>query len=213
MMDSKDMRRALTDLERHAPPEAVVLAGMREGIVRRRRHRQVASVVGAATAVALGVVFALPGRGGAPAASDPGSSPAQTPVTIANPAPPGPVLPITVGWLPSGYTLRTWDAGSTDGSAEYTGTKDFQDIVVWVSAQPREPIPGASKEPTTIGGRSGVLQRFDPGKAEAQLIWQFADGRWAMVGGRPPTGTVDMLHRVAESVTPPPPPMPVGPGL
>jgi hypothetical protein len=210
MIDTNDVGRALRRLESHAPAEVEVLAGLRKGIVARRRRRQVASVVGvagAAALVAVGVMVALPGHAGSPGTVDPATAAPPASEKVANPPPPAPALPFTVGWVPDGYTLRTWEAGGTDASAEFTGTKDFQDVVVWISAKPRDEIPGASRQDTTIAGRPGILQRFDPGKAEAQFVWQLADGRWAMVGGRTPTVTVEMLRKVAESVTLTPTPM------
>jgi hypothetical protein len=67
----------------------------------------VVGVAGTATAVAAGVVFALPDRGtdpggtpAVPAASSPPSSKAETVL-------PAPELPFTVAWLPPGLNTRT----------------------------------------------------------------------------------------------------------
>lgn len=211
MIDNDDLKQALGTLERFAPAENEVLTGMRHGIARRRKRRQVASVVGvagAAAVVALGVVYATQGRtndgtGFAGAAAPPPTASTQPAQPV-----PSPVLPFSVGWIPDGYRLGSWEAGSTDGSTQYVGAKDFQTIVVWISAQPRETRASDSNEPTTIAGRSGVIRRLAEDTKETQLIWQLADGRWAMVGGRAPTVSLATLRQVAESVSATPTPMP-----
>ena len=212
MINNDSVRQALGTLERFAPAEDEVLAGLRTGIVRRRKRRQVASVVGVAGAagmVALGVVYVAPGRGGdggTPPAATAGTTP-TTSVKIATP-PAAPVLPFTVGWTPEGYSSQIWEAGRTDGSVQYTGTKDFQAVVVWISAKPRPAAQdGDSEEPTTVAGRTGVIRRLAPDSKETQFIWQLDDGRWAMVGGRAPTVQLATLRRVAESVTTKPTPL------
>jgi hypothetical protein len=209
MINNDSLSRAFGTLERHAPAEDEVLAGVRTGIVRRRRRRQLASVVGVAAAagvVALGVVYVTPGRG-ADHSGFVGAG--TTPATTATPPAP-PALPFTVGWLPDGYQLETWEAGSTDGLAQYGGTKDFQTVVVSIGAKPNDAaVKGDTEEPTTIAGRPGVLRRLTPDSKETQLIWQLGDGRWAMVGGRAPTVSLSMLQRVAESLTVKVTPMPV----
>ena len=211
MINNDSLERALGTLERYAPAEDEVLAGLRSGIVRRRRRRQVASVVGVAgmaAAVALGVVYFAPARG-AEHTGFVGAAP-TTPAKKAPTPPPAPALPFSVGWMPDGYNLQTWEAGSTDGSAQYVGTKDFQAVVVWVSAQPREAAAaGDTEQATTIAGRPGVLRRLNPDRYETQLIWQLADGRWAMVGGREPTVSLATLRHVAESLSVTPVPMSV----
>lgn len=202
MIDNDSLRQALGSLERHAPAEADVLAGVYQGIHRRRRRRQVASVAvvaGAASLVALGVMVAAPGQGtdqgGSPQAVAPGS--ASTPVVA---APPAPELPFTAGWVPRGYSLDAWEVGDGTSSAQYTGTRDFQTVVVWVSDQPRDDAPDAVDEPATVAGRQGTIRRLGGGP-DTQLVWQLPDGRWAMVGGRVPTVSLDALHRVAENLT------------
>ena len=207
MINNDTVHRALGSLERFAPAEEAVLAGFREGVVKRRRRRQVASVVGATGAaglVALGVVLVSPNKGSdqAPVAAQPTTSE----VRIAKPPAP-PALPFTVAGLPDGYRLDAWDVSATEASAQFVGTKDFQTIVVWTSAARRDPVEGATEEPATIAGRPGVIRRFDPGRAEQQLIWQLADGRWAMVGGRAPTVSLAMLRAVADSLTVTPTPL------
>jgi hypothetical protein len=208
MIDTDSLRHALGALEAHTPAEGEVLAGFRAGVVRRRRHRQLASVVGVAGlagAVALGVVLVSPGQ------QSPGQTIAPaTSIAVAKPPPtPRPALPFTVGWVPDGYTLGSWETGVRESSAQYSGSKDFQTIVVWISAEPR-PVPaGAHDQPTTIAGRPGVVRKIPPDTAETQLIWQRADGRWAMVGGRVPTVPLAALTHVAESLTATPTPLPV----
>jgi hypothetical protein len=209
MIDNDDVQHALSTLERFAPAEGAVLAGMRDGIVRRRKRRQIASVVGVAgmaAAVALGVVYFTPGKStGGSGFAGPAAPPAPATST---PTPPAqPVLPFSVGWVPDGYSLEVWEAGSTDGSTQYSGRNDFQTVVVWVGANARDKRATATDEPTTIAGRSGVIRRFAEDTAERQFIWQFADGRWATVGGRVPTVPLASLRRVAESVAATPTPM------
>src|SRR5256885_2613087 len=101
MIDTRTVTRALTSLERHAPAEADVLAGLHRGIAGRRRRRQLASVAGVAAAaslVALGVVLVAPDRGSDPAGV---SAAAVRPPSSAPPAAPAPpVLPFTVGLVP-----------------------------------------------------------------------------------------------------------------
>jgi hypothetical protein len=53
-----------------------------------------------------------------------------------------------------------------------------------------------------------VIRRFAPGRAEPQLIWQLADGRWAMVGGRAPTVSLAALRNVADNLSLTPTPLP-----
>jgi hypothetical protein len=210
MINNDSLTQAFDTLARSAPAEDEVLAGVRTGIARRRRRRQAASVVGvavAAAAVALGVVYVTPGRG-ADQTGSVGAAP-TTPVRTATPPAP-PALPFTVGWIPDGYQLQTWEAGTTGGSAQYVGTKDFQTVVVWISAKPRDAAAkGDTEEPATIAGRPGVLRRLTPDSRETQLSWQLADGRWAMVGGRAPTVSLSTLQRVADSVAVEATPMPV----
>jgi hypothetical protein len=147
-------------------------------------------------ALALGAVYLSPSRG----ASSTGFV-AATPAAPAKKTPPAPPsLPFTAGWIPDGYQLETWAAGSTDGSAQYVGSKDFQTVVVWISAHARDAQAGDTEEPTTIAGRPGVLRRLTPDARETQLIWQLADGRWAMVGGRAPTVPLATLRHVADSL-------------
>lgn len=195
-----NLERAFGTLERHAPAEDEVLAGMRAGIARRRRHRQLATVAGVAVvvgALAAGAVYFAPSRGaeqsGLVAAAPPVVTPKKNP-----PAPPS--LPFTAGWIPDGYKLQTWETGSTEGSAQYVGTKDFQTVVVWISTNPRDSLAGDTEEPATIAGRSGVIRRLAPDARETQLIWQLADGRWAMVGGRAPTVPLATLRQVADGL-------------
>jgi hypothetical protein len=212
MIDTESVRRALGSLERFAPAETEVLAGFRAGVVRRRRRRQLASKAGvtaAAAAVALGVVVVVaPDRGPVRVAAPPASSTAPEPtVAIANPPAP-PALPFTVGWVPDGYTLDAWGAGSADSSAQYVGTKDLEAVVVSISTQPREVIEGATREPIEIAGLTGVLQRLPQGD-DVQLIWRLADGRWAMVGGMSPPVPLDALRRVAENLSTEPTPVTV----
>lgn len=212
MINNDSLQQVLGTLERYAPAEDQVLAGMRTGIARRRRRRQVASVVGVAGAagvVALGVVSVLPSRGDGPTGGSTGVALTVTsPAKIATPPAP-PTLPFTVGWAPDGYSLQAWEAGSTDATAQYVGTKDFQAVVVWVSASPRPALgAGDTEEPTTIAGRAGVIRRLAPDAKETQLIWQLEDGRWVMVGGRAPTVPLATLRRVAESLTITSTPMP-----
>jgi hypothetical protein len=147
MINNDAVHRALGSLERFAPAEEAVLAGFREGVVKRRRRRQVGSVVGvtgAAGLVALGAVLVSPDQGSdqAPVAAQPTTSE----VKIAKPPAP-PALPFTVAGLPSGYQLDAWDVSATEASAQFVGTKDFQTIVVWTSAAPRDPVEGATEEP------------------------------------------------------------------
>ncbi len=208
MINNDTVHRVLGSLERFAPAEEAVLAGFREGVVKRRRRRQVASVVGVAAAaslVALGVFLVSPGKGGQPPAPPPAAAPPNTPEVKISPPPPAPALPFTVTGLPGGYQLQAWEVSPTEGSAQFVGTKDFQTIVVWISAEPRDPVQGATEEPTTIAGRPGMIRRLPP-DAEQQLIWQLADGRWAMVGGHAPTVSLAALRNVADnlSLTPTP---------
>ena len=210
MINNDALERALGTLERYAPAEDEVLAGMRSGITRRRRRRQVASVVavaGTAAAVALGVVYVAPTRG-ADHTGFIGAAPPTTSVTKI--PPPAPALPFTVGWVPDGYQLEVWEAGGTDGSAQYVGSKDFQTVVVWVSGAPREAAAqGDTEVATTIAGRPGTIRRLTPDGKETQLLWQLADGRWAMVGGRAPAVSLATLQHVAESLSVTPVPMSV----
>jgi hypothetical protein len=212
MIDNETLRHAFGELERHAPAEGEVLAGFRAGVVRRRRRRQVASVVGVggtACLVALGVMLVAPGRTG----QQPTAPAAPTTATkVANPPAP-PALPFTVGWLPDGYRLDTWEAGTAESSAQYVGSKDFQTVVVEVGSTRPAVIAGEKNQPTTIAGRLGVIRTVPPDTAETQLIWQLADGRWAMVGGRMPTVPMTALAHVAESLAATPTPMAVPFGL
>jgi hypothetical protein len=199
-MIDNNLERALGALERHAPAEDEVLAGMRAGIVRRRRHRQLATVAGVAAvvgALALGAVYLAPTRDAGQTALTPAAPPAKTGQPQA-PAPP--TMPFTAAWIPDGYKLDTWEAGSTEASAQYVGSKDFQTVVVWISAKHRDKVAGDTEEPTTIAGRPGVIRRLNPDGKETQLIWQLEDGRWIMVGGRAPVVTLDTLRRVADNV-------------
>lgn len=205
MIDTESVRDALGGLERFAPAEADVLAGMREGIVRRRRRRQVvsvAAVAGTAAAVALGVVVLIaPGeRGGTNEVAAPPTPASSAQVPVESP-PAEPRLPFSVGWVPAGYTLQTWEARSTEGSAQYVATRDFEVIVVSISAQPHTRIEGTTEEPTEVAGRPGVLRTLPDGADDQQLIWQLADGRWAMVGGMTPIVPLDALYEVAASVS------------
>ncbi|HET9143068.1 hypothetical protein [Actinophytocola sp.] len=216
MIDNESMRQALGALERHAPDEADVLAGMRAGIVRRRRRRQVASVAGVAGVaglVALGAVALAPGRDAEPAGPGPvvaASAPVST--VIAAP-PPGPALPFTPGWLPDGYQLESWMVTPTEAGVQYLGNADFEVVVVELSDQPRENYPLLSDQPVTIAGRPGRIVRVAPDPAEQQILWQVADGRWAMVGGRAPQVTEAELRRVAENLSLRPTPLSPGTGL
>lgn len=191
-----NLERALGALERHAPAEDEVLAGLRAGIIRRRRRRQIATVAGTAVvvgALALGAVYLAPSRG----ADQSGFVAPATPKPTPKPAPP-PSLPFSAGWMPDGYRLDAWQAGPAEGEAQYVGTKDFQTVVVWISAAPRDRAPGDTEELTTIAGRPGMIRRLEPDRKETQLIWQLADGRWAMVGGRAPTVPLATLRQVAD---------------
>lgn len=213
MINNDTMRHALGSLERYAPAEDAVLAGFRQGVVRRRRHRQVASVVGvagAASLVALGVVLVSPGdQGPGPQQGNVAAPPTSTSVKIATPPAP-PALPFTVSGLPAGYQLDSWEVSPNEGSAQYGGNKDFQTIVVWISDKPRDPImDGDTEEATTVAGRPGTIRRLAPDRAEQQLIWQVADGRWILVGGRAPTVSLAALRTVAESLTLEPTPLEV----
>jgi hypothetical protein len=221
MIDTESVRQALGSLERHAPTEDDVLYGVQRGIARRRRRRQVASVAGVAgiaALVGLGVVLLVPGRGGGDQAATPGARTVVTPAAPKPTPPAPPTLPFTVGWLPAGYTLDAWDVSAAAGNAQYVGTKDFQTVVVHLDAKPVEAprsVPGgkgATDQPTTVAGRTGTLRKFAQG-GEQQLIWQLADGRWAMVGGMAPTVPLDTLRRVAESLSLKPTPLPSTWGL
>lgn len=205
MTENDSLRQALGALERHAPAEIDVYTGVREGISRRRRRRQVTSVLGVAgvaSAVALGVVFAtVPGDdAGSPTGLTPASPSTATP-------PPTPALPFTAGWIPAGYTVDAWEVTDDSGSAQYVGTNDYQAVVVWVSEQPRDPAPEAVDEPATIAGRPGTLRTLGPG--QTQLIWQLPDNRWAMVGGTQPAVPLAALHQVAANLTGTPTPLDV----
>lgn len=209
MIDTGSVERALGSLERLAPDEGEVLAGFRQRVALRRRRRQVAGVVGVAgtaTALVVGVVFALPDRG-----ADPGGTsavPATSPPGSSSPPPskvetvlPAPELPFTVAWLPPGYTLARWDVSDAVTYAYYEAEPDAQTgaiptIMVGAStARPEDPA-GAVSEPTTIGGHPGVLQRMTIG---AQFMWQFPAGPWVVVGTRDEMPE-NQLRRVAESV-------------
>jgi hypothetical protein len=219
MIDTRSVERALGSLERFAPDEGEVLAGFRRGVARRRRRRQVASVVGVtgtATAVAVGVVLALPDRnddqgGASPVTSaSPSASPSPSKVEIALPAPD---LPFTVGRLPGGYALARWDVSAAVTYAYYETKPDAQTgtvptIMVGASTTRPEDPAGAATEPTTIGGRPAVIQRMTVG---TQLMWRLANGSWAVVSTRDATPEAQ-LRRVAESVSPRPTPvaLPVG---
>lgn len=221
MIDTGSVERALGSLERLAPDEGAVLAGFRQRVAVRRRRRQVASAVGVAgtaTAVAVGVVFALPDRGAGPgggstvsAAAPPTSS--SAPSKAASVLPP-PELPFTVAWLPSGYTLARWDVSDAVTYAYYEMAPDAQTgeiptIMVGASAaRPQNPA-GAVDEPTTVGGHPGVLQRMTVGR---QFMWQFPDGLWVVVGTRDGMPE-DQLRQVAESVAHQPTPLAVPVGL
>ncbi|MFL6140352.1 MAG: hypothetical protein ACJ72N_00590, partial [Labedaea sp.] len=89
MIDDETVRAALTTLERCAPDEAEVLAGLRSGIAGRRRRRQAASVLGVAAAavlVGVGVVLVAPNRGADQSAAPPGR-PQASPSAPARPGP------------------------------------------------------------------------------------------------------------------------------
>lgn len=222
MIDTGSVERALGSLARLAPDEDEVLAGFRQRVARRRRRRQVASVVGVAgtaTAVAVGVVFALPDRGAAPggtstvsAASPPASS--STPSSTAESVLPAPELPFTVTWLPPGYALARWDVSDAVTYAYYETEPDAQTgeiptiMVGASSARPEDPA-GAVSEPTTIGEHPGVRQRMTIG---TQFMWQFPGGPWVVVGTRDEMSE-DQLRRVAESVALRPTSLPVAVGL
>ncbi|GAB3434144.1 hypothetical protein [Actinophytocola sediminis] len=214
MIDNDELRQAFGSLERHAPAEENVLTGVYQGIHRRRRRRQigsVAAVAGVASLTALSVVLVSgPGQG---TETQDGTSlgVAAAPPPATAPAPPA--LPFTAGWLPKGYTLNAWDVDETAGSAQYTGAGDFQTVVVWISDQPREAPQGAVDEPATIAGQQGTVRELAPAGSQTQLIWQLADGRWAMVGGVVPTVPLDALHRVAKHVGAQPSPLDVELGL
>lgn len=205
MINNDSVHRALDSLERYAPAEDNVLAGFHEGVARRRRRRQVGSVLGvagAAALVALGVVLVSPGKGGdQPAGQNQAAAPPTTSVKVAKPVP-APALPFTVSGLPAGYQLDAWETSPNEGSAQYVGSKDFQTIVVWLSTNPRPAKAGGdTEEATTIAGRPGTIRRLAPDQKETQLVWQLADGRWVMVGGRAPTVQLAALRTVAESLT------------
>ncbi|HEV2783147.1 MAG TPA: hypothetical protein VGX25_27510 [Actinophytocola sp.] len=220
MINEESLRRALGTLERHAPAEADVLAGLRAGLARRRRRQvaSVAGVAGAACAVALGVVVAVSGRGeervgGSPAPPTAPAGESSAPVAIASVIPP-PALPFTVGWLPDGYTLARWDVGTADNYAYYgVGPQELESFMVGVSTRRPAAPAGAVEEPTTIAGRPGVVHKLGRNRAPSQLLWQLADGRWAVVGGRPPTMPLDTFRRIAESLAPQPTPLTVPFGL
>src|SRR5262249_40894080 len=153
----------------------------------------VAGAFGVVGALALGAVYFAPTHGAEQTALTPAAPPAKT-AQAQPPAPPN--LPFAVGWVPDGYKLDAWEAGSAEGSAQYVGSKDFQAVVVWISAKHRDKVAGDTEEPTTIAGRPGVIRRLNPDGKETQLIWQLEDGRWIMVGGRAPVVTLDSLRRV-----------------
>ncbi|MFI7673243.1 hypothetical protein [Actinophytocola sp. NPDC049390] len=222
MIDTGSVERALGSLERLAPDEGAVLAGFRQRVALRRRRRQVAGVVGVAgtaTAVAVGVVFALPDRGtdrgGTPtvSAASPPASPSP-PSSKAETVLPAPELPFTVAWLPPGYTLARWDVSDAGTYAYYEAEPDARTgttptIMVGAStARPEDP-GGAVAEPTTIGGHPGVLQRMTIG---TQFMWQFPGGPWVVVGTRDEMSE-DQLRRVAESVARRPTSLAVAVGL
>lgn len=209
MIDTGSVERALGSLERLAPDEGEVLAGFRQRVARRRRRRQVAGVAGVAgtaTAVAVGVVFALPDRGAdqggtaapPPASSSPSSSPPSSTAATVLPAP---ELPFTVAWLPPGYTLARWDVTDAVTYAYYEAepdaqTGDIPTVMVGASAARPEDPAGAVAEPTTVGGHPGVLQRMTVG---TQFMWQFPGGPWIVVGTRDEMPEA-RLRRMAESV-------------
>lgn len=221
MIDTGSVERALGSLERLAPDENEVLAGFRQRVAQRRRRRQVASVAGVAgtaTAVAVGVVFALPDRG-ADSGADPGGTVSAASPPASSSAPPAasvlptPELPFTVGWLPPGYALARWDVSDAVTYAYYETEPDAQTgaiptVMVGASAARPEDPAGAVAEPTTIGGHPGVLQRMGIGM---QFLWQFPDGPWVVVGTRDEMPE-DQLRQVAESVALRPTPLtfPVG---
>jgi hypothetical protein len=204
MIDNDSLKQAFGALERHTPDQTTVLAGVYEGIRHRRRRRQVASVAGVATAaalVAIGVVFVAPGQGGGQDGPAQAITPAAPKTAKPEPAAPAPELPFTVGWVPQGYALNAWEVSDASSSAQYVGPSDFETVVVWVSDEQREAPQDATDEPATIAGRPGTIRKLAPDGAETQLIWQLADGSWAMVGGRTPTVTEEELHQVAQSLT------------
>jgi hypothetical protein len=210
MIDKASVERALDALERFAPDEDDVLAGFRRGVARRRRRRQVAGVVGAAgtaTAVAVGVVLALPDR-----SDDQGGA---SPVTAASPSPstvdtalPAPDLLFTVNWLPSGYALARWDVSANLAYAYYETRPDAQTglvptIMVGASSTRPEDPAGAVTEPTTIDGHPGVIQRMNVG---TQFMWRLPGGMWVVVATRDAIPETQ-LRQVAESVAPGPIPL------
>lgn len=221
MIDAGSVERALGSLERLAPDEGEVLAGFRQRVALRRRRRQVAGVVGVtgtATAVVVGVVFALPGRGadpgGTPTAPAASSSPPSSPSSRAGTVLPAPELPFTVGWLPPGHTLARWDVSDAVTYAYYETEPDAQTgeiptVMVGASAARPEDPAGAVSEPTTIGGHPGVLQRMAIG---SQFLWQFPGRPWVVVGTRDEMPG-DQLRRVAESVVLRPTSLAVAAGL
>jgi hypothetical protein len=213
MINNDSVHRALDSLERYAPAEDNVLAGFHEGVARRRKRRQVGSVLGVAGVaglVALGVVLVIPGKGGdQPAGQNQAAAPpTSAEVKVAKPVPPA-ALPFTVSGVPAGYELETWEVSPNEGHAQYVGSKDFQAIVVWLSADPRPAKQaGDTEEATTIAGRPGTIRRLEPDQKETQVIWQLADGRWVMVGGRAPTVQLATLRTIADSLTLTPTPLP-----
>ncbi len=158
-------------------------------------------VAGTATAVAVGVVFALPDRGADQGGTSTVSAASSPPSSKGDTVLPAPELPFTAAWLPPGYALTRWDVSVAVTYAYYeaepdTQTGEIPTIMVGASAARPEDPAGAVSEPTTIGGHSGVLQRMTIG---TQFMWQFPGGQWVVVGTRDEMAE-DQLRRVAESV-------------
>jgi hypothetical protein len=183
---------ALTLDEQLAPDPADVLAGVADGI-RRRRRRQLAGY--AASALVLVIVAGL----------------AAVAVPRLNERVAGPVLPATFertlrfGWLPDHLTAPTYSASVDGESVQYSSVEGKLSVEASnLNWQPRLDHPGWRQ--VQVAGRPG---RLVSGPTRTFVEWRLASGRWAMLtyeietlsGDNGQPGIETVAERIAAGVT------------
>ncbi|SBT51620.1 hypothetical protein [Micromonospora auratinigra] len=207
------LTQALAEGERHTPDPDQVLAGIRAGITRRRRHHRYLSVgVTALTVLALTGTAVLIGRpdhrptgvaDGSPANPTPRPTgrPSEEPVT---PVPPQQCR-LRFGWLPTGLARPLRSCGPREQSVLYpmAGGR-YLSVSIDQSGWPG-PVNTRGWTPLTVHGRPGYLAVR---ATRAFVCFPLPSGRWVDVeygdgqpGGPAVTGLAATARRIAEHIS------------